>query len=435
MPTTTPSSNQPTTTTAQPPGTTTTRPTTATPPPPPGQPVLTASGPAGDVALTPGQAAVNLPITVGNAGNAPSSPVTATLNLPSGVSATGSTAAPATHSLDAHPIDFVPSPAQSGSTTTVQCPSGTGTVSCTTPGGLPPGDTVIMNFRLTAAAGTPDGTITGRVSAGMVMAVDVTVHITIVPPPPPPVQDALTLTAAIDVWDSWWNWLWDGSPVLEVTATNTGTSTKPVTVTVDRPGAVWTAEPGCAGQRPQARGDSVTCMSTTAIGPGKSLHVRFRLHGPQDKSDTITVTGTLGTATAEQQVRFTPPNCGWLWCWPGQGGPPSSSSSSPPGTGESTPRSTRPSDPGTRPTRPSTTTTKHPPTTTTNPPTTTTTRPPPPPTTTTAPPGTTVPSPAPSTPPSTPPGCPTPTSPTGRIQPDLECLPVVQGLLGLLGPV
>jgi RNA polymerase sigma factor (sigma-70 family) len=436
--TTPPATTQPTaapTPTPPPPPTT---PPVTNPPPPPGQPVLTASGPAGNVTLTPGQGAVDVPITVGNTGGAPSSPITAMLNLPPGVSSTGSGIVPATHSLDAHPIDFVPKSARSGSTLTVQCPAGTGTVSCTTPDGLTPGDTVIMNYRLSAAAGTPDGTITGTVSAGMAMAVDVTVHIRVAPPPPPPVRDALTITARIDVWDSWWNWLWDGSPVLDVTATNTGTSTKPITVTVDRPGAVWTATPGCAGDRAQARGGSVTCTSDTAIAPGQSSHVRFRLYGLHEKADTVSVVGTLGTATAEAQARFTPPGCGWLWCWPGQGPPPPSrGSATPPATGESTPPSTRPTEPDRRPTSPSTTT-KHPPTTTTNPPTTTTTTapPPPPPTTTTRPPGTTVPSQPPSTPPTTPPGCTTGNNPPpGRIQPGLICLPVVQDPWGLIPPL
>lgn len=432
-PNTTPAAPPPgTSVPAPPPSTTTPAPptTTTTPAAPPGQPVLNAAGPSGGVTVTPGQGAVALPVTVGNTGTAPSTPITATLHLPNGVVAgNGATAAvpnaqPTTHSMDAHPIDFVPTLAQSGSTTTVQCPGGTGTVTCTTPGDLAPGDTVIMLFRVTAMSAATDGTITGTVSAGgMSVAIDVAVHV--LP------FDALTLNATIDVWDSWWNWLWDGSPVLDVIATNTGTSTKPITVTVARPGTVWSAEPGCLGERRAADRTGATCTSSTPIAPGKSLHVRFRLYDLKARSDTITVTATLGADTVTQTVTFTPPRCEWLWCWqpPGHGGPPPGRSSAPPTTTTTPPPTTKPSRAHTPPPSPSPTT-KHP-TPTPGPPTTTPSTPPPT-TTTTPPPTTTVPTP----PPVEPPACSNQPGPPGRIQPGgLHCLPIVPELFSLLGPV
>lgn len=419
----------PSTTTPVPPTTTTTTSPT-TPPPPPGQPVLNASGPLGGVTITPGQGAVPLPITVGNTGTGPSTPITVTLHLPNGVVAgDGATAGPnnqpTTHSMDAHPIDFVPRLARTGSTTTVQCPGGTSTVTCTTPGGLAPGDTVIMLFSVTATPAATDGTITGTVSAGGTsVAIDVDVHV--------PQFDALTLTARIDVWDSWWNWLLDGSPVLDAVATNTGTSTKPITVTVTRPGTVWSADPGCVPDHRTAVPTTATCTSSTPIAPGKSLHVRFRLHDLEARPDTFTVTATLGEATVTQTVTFTPPECRWLWCWqpPSHGGPPPRGSSAPP-TVAPTGGTTPPPAGGDhiRPRTPSPTTKQHP-TPTLRPPTTPST--PPPTTTTTSPPTTTVPIP----PPVEPPGCANQPGLPGRIQPGgVPCLPLVPELFSLLGPV
>jgi RNA polymerase sigma factor (sigma-70 family) len=413
---------------APPPAPPPTSPTTTTPapppppPPPPGQPTLTASGPADGVTITPGQA-VDLPVTVANTGNGASDPVTATLLLPPGVSVSGPVTALGGHAFSAHRI----APQAAPRSSTVNCPGGTTrTVTCTSPGGLQPGDTVVMVFRLTALTTARDGDITGTVTAGTAMSVNLTVHVKVPPPPPPPVVDKLRLSAHLDTWDSWWNWLWNGSPVLDITATNVGTSTKPVTVTVDRPASPWSAEPGvtCTGYH-----EELSCTTDRPLAPEESLRLLVRVYHLHPVKDVITVTGTLGEAHESTTVTFEPPHCGWFWCWPtppGHGQPPTSTTR--PTTTTTSPTYTKPSGPST--TAPTTTnqpepTKRHPkPTSTTTPPPTTTTTPPPsgnPPTTTEDPPTTTT------------PGCGNNTG--GGIRPGSQCLPLVPQLFSLLGPL
>jgi len=420
----------------------------APPPPPTAHPVLSAAGPAQPITLTPGGGPVDLPITVRNTGDAPSDPVTALLHLPPGVSALGSggvaqsssTGRPGnggrfgTHALDSQRLGHPPSPTSPTSPPTapiaptpagsVACPGGTSTVTCTSPAGLPPGGTVVLVFRLTAADGTQGGQITGTVSAGTAMSVMITVQVQV-----PALVDALKLRADVDEFDSWWNWLWDGSPVLDISATNAGTSTKPVTVVVDRPGVLWQSDPAftCVGQH-----DSVTCTTDAPLPPKRSAHLELRLTHLRPESDTATVTGTLGTATEAVQVMVQRPDCPLFWCLPGPpvfdatqtptatGQPPTTTTTDPPST-------TSPPTGGHRPT-PGPTGPPATPPTTTRPPTTTTTPPvlPLPPTVTTPP----IPS---------APGCPsTPNQPgtyqPGKVAPGLLC-GVVPGVLGLLGPI
>ncbi|HVV19444.1 MAG TPA: sigma-70 family RNA polymerase sigma factor [Pseudonocardiaceae bacterium] len=427
-PATTPATTPVTTTTTPPPPTTTTPPPTTTTP---GQPTLSASGPTGGVTLTPGSAAVTVPISVTNTGTALSDPVTAVLHLPPGVSAQPVSSAAGTlsgHSLDAHPIGLYRQAGGQGSTTTVDCPPGDGTVTCTSPSGLGPGDSVELVFRLVASDQAKEGDITGTVTAGSAMAVQITVHVTV---NPPPVRDDLRLRAQIDPWDSWWTWLWDGSPILDVTVTNTGTSTKPVTVTVDRPGSIWSSHPpsSCDGSHA-----GVTCTTDDAVKPGQTVHLRFRLYHLRPVRATITVTATLGQAHQATTVRFTPPRCEWVWCWPEPPGPPSGTPT-PSGTPDSQPP---PSTTTTDETQPPSTKRHHPPTTTaTTPPprrsTTTTTTPPTstktdePPTSTQPPPGT-----------KTPPTCPSSPPGPGKLHPGATTgcgTGLLPTLFSLLGPV
>lgn len=391
-------SRPPSTPAAPPPARGTTPPTTspaptttapAPPPPAPGQPILTASGPDGGVTITSGQGPVALALTVSNTGDGPSEAVTATLHLPPGISAVGSgTAAPFSATAAGG----------QGSTTNVICPAGTGTVVCTSPNGLAPGDTVVLDFRVDAGPGATDGTVTGTVMAGHRMGVRVSVAVRVHVAPPPEV-DALALSADLTERDSWFNWLWDGSPVLEVTATNTGTSTKPVTVSVDRPGVAWLASPAatCTGLK-----SGVTCVTDDPLAPHQSFRLRLRVFHLEPRMDTIDVTGTLGTAHAAAHVTIRPPHCDWLLCV----------------------RVDVHHRPTTTPAP--TTTITVPPTVppTTGPPTTTT------PETTTEPPSTTT------TPPSTnqpPPGCVSTQPRAGQVQPGTECLPVVPALFRLIG--
>jgi RNA polymerase sigma factor (sigma-70 family) len=428
----TPAVPPPATGTTPPAAPTTPAPTTTAPAPPPpptpGQPTLIVSGPAGGVTIVPGEGAVALPLTVTNTGDGPSEPVTATLHLPAGITAVGpGTQAPLTpHSLRAHPIsDVHPIGATAAggqaSTTNVLCPGGTGTVVCMSPGGLAPGDTVVLDFRVDATSDAADGTITGTVMSGQRMgvrvSVDVRVHVS-----PPPEVDGLALSAQLSERDSWFNWLWDGTPALDVTATNTGTSTKPVTVSVDRPGAVWTADPPatCTGTK-----SGVTCVTNEPLAPRQKFQLRLRVFHLKPKDDGIDVTGTLGTAHASAHVRVQAPRCGWLLCVrigvhvPGGGSSPDRGPSPTGGSTTKPPATTTPAPGTTTTTVPPTTTTTVPPTTTTTPPTTTE----PPSSTTTTPPSSDQP----------PPGCVNTPSRPGQVHPGTECLPVVPQLFAFLG--
>jgi hypothetical protein len=359
--------------------------------------------------------------------------VTATLHLPPGVDAVApGVAGPATpaapKTIQAHPISDVHPIVESsvhGSTTTVACPSGTGTVVCTSPAGLAPGATVVLDFRVEATDAATDGTITGTVTSGQgggQVSASVSVHVQVHRPPPPTV-DALSLTAHLDQWDSWFNWLWSGSPVLDVTATNTGTSTKPVTVTVDRPGVAWRTSPAATCQGTKS---GVTCVTDEPLAPHQSFHLRLRLFHLAPSTDTVDVTGTLGTAHASAQVRVRAPRCDWLLCIrvdvhhgdPGTGQPPTRTTPAPTTATPPPPTTTPPPTIGTTTVPPTITTV---PGTTTTSPTTT----PPTSTTTTTPPSTDQP----------PPGCVSTPNQPGRVRPGTACLSVLPQLFALLGPL
>jgi hypothetical protein len=278
---------------------------------------------------------------------------------------------------------------------------------------------VVLVFQLVAAPGTMGGQITGTVSAGTDVSVMITVQVQV-----PALVDRLALSARLDGIDSWLHWLWDGSPILDVTATNTGTSTKPVTVVVDRSASRWQSGPEftCVGGGAQA-----TCTTDAPLAPGHSAHLRLRLYHLRAESDVVTVVGTLGSAMQTVQVAIEPPKC-LLFCLPG-----------PDGTVTTTPRTTNPATPTTT-SSPDPTTSSPPPTTTTTtrgpkpgpdptgapppaapPPTTTTTTPPPvqPPTTV--------------GPPPTQPACPSDPG-SGKYHPGGLCN-LVPTLFSLLGPL
>jgi hypothetical protein len=389
------------------------------------------------VTLVPGQN-VNLPITVTNTGDGVSDPVTATLRLPPGVSVISpGTQALSTHALDAHPVGLFRQATQPASTTSVSCPPDSGgTATCSSPAGLRPGDSVVLTFRLSALSTAKDADITGTVVAGKAMPVDISVHVRVSQPPPPPVVDRLALTAHLDQWNSWWSWLWNGTPVLDITATNTGTSTKPVTVTVDRPATPWVAQPGvtCSGYRAY-----LTCTTKHPLAPKQSLHLLVRVYHLHAQHDTVTVTGTLGDATASSTVDFRPPPCKWLWCWPTPPGhhPPTSSSAPPPSATTTPPvdptttdptstdqPTTKPGEPTTKPSTP--TYPSRPTRTTTQPPRTTTTTGQPPTETSTPPPTST------DDPPTS---CSGTAGGPGKLRPGTICVPLLPTLLSLLPPL
>jgi RNA polymerase sigma factor (sigma-70 family) len=315
----------------------------APPPAAPAPPSVTATTPPGGIALQPGSAPVNLPLTVRNDGGSPSEPVVAALNLPPGV-----------HAVDAGgggaPMAF----AQAAGPIAVNCPGGDGTVTCKTGSGLQPGQSAVLTFRLkadeTAAAGS---TVTGSVTAGARITVAVSVQVTVKPPP-----DAVVLEAQGDGLSTF---PWTRNPLVYVRVRNTGKTTKPVTVTFDHALWQWWSLRGFPCQ-PTPEG--ATCTTRGAVAPGQHVNLWVRLKGRPAAGVPATINATLGTASAAPvKVYF---DCWREWC--GQPVPPSTSVTPP----------TKP----TRPTKPPTTTST-PPVKTTEPETTT---PPVDPTTTGAPP-------------------------------------------------
>lgn len=254
------------------------------PPPQPAPPSLTAGGPATPVSLVAGGPAVDLPITVRNSGGSPSEPVTATLNLPPGVSAVASNGFAAAPMLRLNA-------AQPGGT--VGCPAGTGTVTCSSGSGLGPGESVTLMFRLQAAQDSAGGEVTGTVSAGSSVSVRVSVQVQVAPPE---ATDGIRVHA-----EARWFGLWPGvwlHPVVDVHVRNTGTSSRPVTVSVDQPGGLVysSQELSCT------TGGGTTCTTTAELAPGEKLILTLELDcdpwpvswGPQRQ---VAVNAMLGAAT------------------------------------------------------------------------------------------------------------------------------------------
>ncbi len=340
----------------------------APPPPPapdpqPAPPRLAALGPTTPISLIAGDGPVDLPLTVTNSGGTVSEPVTAVLNLPAGVSAipVDGFAAPRLLSLNG-----------ARRAEDVNCPGGNGTVTCSSEVGLAPAESVTLLFRLVAAEGSTGGQVTGSVSAGATVNVQVKVSVTV---RPPVVSDGVLLSAEA-TWTGLFPGLWV-RPVLHVKVTNTGTSSRPVTLQVDQ----WAQVRWSSQKLTCTAGGGTACTTTAELAPGEKLKVVLELNPDawpvrSPGRHHVHVWATLGTA--KDSVKVT------LWDWPWHQHPPTTQppTTTPPGT------TTPPADP------PSPNPTHTPPTpsptdkpTTTTPPGTTTTPPTTAPPTTTTPPG------------------------------------------------
>ena len=328
----------------------------------PAPPQLDASGPATPVSLIAGGGPVDLPLTVRNTGGSASEAVTAVLNLPAGVSAV--------------PIDGFAAPRllnlngarQAG---TVNCPGGVGTVTCSSGSGLQPGESVTLLFRLQASEDSQGGEITGSVSAGTSVRVNVTVRVEVQPEETTDMV-LLSVTVKTDVFGLFGLWV---RPVVEVTVANTGTSSRPVTLQLDQRAKVrWSSqELACS------LGGGTTCTTPAELAPGEKLKAVLEIHADpwpehQPGRGQLSVSAKLGVASDSENVT--------LWQWlcpppvtssapPAPPEPPSSSSTAPPSSEKPT---QEPSEP---PAEDPTTTTPPPGTTTTTPPTSTTTPKPP----------------------------------------------------------
>jgi RNA polymerase sigma factor (sigma-70 family) len=279
---------------------------TPAPAPQPAPANLTASPPAFPVTLVAGGDPAGVPIIVRNTGGTTSGPVGAALNLPAGVTA-----------IPAGPSRFATAPPLSldgKQSSTVYCPGGTGIVRCGTGSGLRPGESVTLLLRVIASAPSSGGEITGTVGDGGVLSVRVAVRVVV---RPPVTVDGVDVRAR----GSWLNTLLPGligKPLLHVTATNTGTSTKPVSVTVNRAGVRLSSSTpmicSSVDQRP-------SCTTAAAIDPGTSVTLTLRLRawpGLLHRCDdpTVVVAAALGTARDRKTIRV---DCWKLPSLPGLG--------------------------------------------------------------------------------------------------------------------
>jgi RNA polymerase sigma factor (sigma-70 family) len=273
----------------------------------PSPPVMTASAPAGGVQLEPGEDA-NLPITVRNDGGTKSEPVAVTLNLPKGVTAVpaggGGAAGVTGNRQQAAPI-------------AVNCPGGTGTVTCKTGAGLEPGQSAVLTFRLRAdETADPGSVVTGSVTAGSQIKVSVSVKVTVKPLP-----DALDLRAESDGLSAF---PWNRNPLVHIRVKNTGQTTKPVTVTIDhRLLGSWSV----SGFPCHPTGEGATCTTRGSVSPGRQVGLWVRLKGRPADNGPVTVNATLGVARAKPvEVYF---GCWHHWCDDSALLPPSSPPSLP----------------------------------------------------------------------------------------------------------
>jgi hypothetical protein len=279
------------------------------------------------VSLVAGGEPTDVPITVRNSGGTVSDPVVATLNLPPGV-----TALPAGDRFGPAPLLSLDG-ARAG---TVDCPGGTTVVVCSTGAGLRPGESVTLLFRVVATEGSTSGRITGTVMAGAAINVPVSVRVEV---RPPDVVDAVVLSA-----DAEWLGVLPGiwlHPTLEARAENTGTSAKPITITVDEPAQLIFADRvlTCTAAA------TTTCTTTSAVDPGETVRTVFELDPdpwPVKRNvptHEVRVSAMLGTATDSKVVHLR------HWVWPLPPGlltpaPPPTSTAPGPVTGEQSTTST-----------------------------------------------------------------------------------------------
>ncbi|WP_037365933.1 sigma-70 family RNA polymerase sigma factor [Amycolatopsis orientalis] len=299
--------------------------------PPAGAPQLSASLPPNGVELQPGGGPVALPITVRNNGTSVSDPVQATLNLPEGVRAVQANGGGAVGAYSSEAA------AQSGPMQ-VACPGGTGTVTCKTGSGLQPGQTAVLTFRLQADENAKGGEVTGSVTAGASLKVDVNVRVKVNPP-----KDALSLSARAH------GVPWKIKPIIEADVQNTGQSTQPVTITFDHK----TDQPFSLKQFKCTLSDtSTSCTSAKPLAPGETTRLWAAVdRKPFDGPLTVTVGASLGSATATPVP--VPLGCWWDMCHDPTIGPLSSTSVPLPSTSPSSPtsKSHEPSSP--KPSKPS----------------------------------------------------------------------------------
>ncbi|WP_045315289.1 sigma-70 family RNA polymerase sigma factor [Lentzea aerocolonigenes] len=258
------------------PAPTPTPPPEPTPTPPPAS--LTPTTPSG-FTLTPGEEPKDFPITVRNTGGTAAPPASMVLNLPPGVQSTGG------------PSSFAARLLQEGSADqTVNCPAGGGMITCVTPQGIAPGGQATFLFRLRATPEAMPGTITGTISAGTAISVNVSVAVDV-----PPINDDLDL--AVRTWQEQLYW----HPRADVSVRNKGprAGTLNLDVSASENVVIFTPYRQCS----QNGSKSIHCVAE--LDKGGKFWMSFWAFG--HRGGEITVTATLGNATKSVTV----PVKGW----------------------------------------------------------------------------------------------------------------------------
>ncbi|WP_439661676.1 sigma-70 family RNA polymerase sigma factor [Lentzea sp. HUAS TT2] len=324
----TPTTEPPTTTTTEPPPSVTPPAPAPAPEPPapeppaPAPPLLTPTTPSG-YTLTPGEEPKDFPITIRNTGGTAAPPASMVLNLPPGVVSTGAPAGFGAARL------LQPDGAAEQ---IVNCPAGTGTITCVTPQGIAPGGQATFRFQLRATDSAVPGRITGVISAGTSISVDISVEVNV-----PPVNDDIDLT--VKTWqDVWWH-----HPRADVGVRNNGprAGTLKLDISSTDDLVIFAPYRQCA----QTSKTSIRCIAD--LDKGDRYRMSFWAFGR--KGGNVSVTATLGNATKSVTV----PLKGWPEKPPGEEppNPPTTTTTVPPTT--TTTQPTRPTQP-TEPTKPGT---------------------------------------------------------------------------------
>ncbi|WP_433870031.1 hypothetical protein [Saccharopolyspora sp. CA-218241] len=275
--------------------------------------------------LPAGGPPAELTITVRNTGTGPSTPVTTSLALPDGVSAalpsarSGGRAATTPQSADG-----------------MTCRGGTGEVSCTTTGGIGPGEAREFAFPLRAAPTATGGEITARVSAGSAIHLRLPAMPVVVEP-----VDGVRVELARWSWDpdDWdlddlhpnhrhldhrhpdhrpsahrhdedWDDDWDGwgAGWVGVEVTNTGSGGGLAEAVARLPEGVEAigVSPAC---RVLPADDEIRCAAE--LDPGESFTGALLVHSDGGWSEVperllLPVTATLGSATDEAVIDLLP---------------------------------------------------------------------------------------------------------------------------------
>ncbi|MET9628974.1 sigma-70 family RNA polymerase sigma factor [Lentzea sp. NPDC006480] len=249
-----------------------------TPTPPPAS--LTPTTPSG-YTLTPGEEPKDFPITVLNTGGTAAPPASMVLNLPPGVLSTGGPSAFAARLL------------QEGSAEqTVNCPAGGGTITCVTPNGIAPGGKATFLFRLRATPEAMPGTITGTISAGTAISINVNVAVHV-----PPINDDIELSVSTRHEQLYWR-----HQRMDVDVRNKGPRAGTLKLDMSSKDriVIYTLDRRCT----QTGGRSISCI--VDLDEGDKFWTSFWAAGLPWRGEEVVVTATLGNATKSVTVPVDP---------------------------------------------------------------------------------------------------------------------------------